>query len=112
MVSSTRNTGIPAAAHRLDVPARKVYLKRGKEHHCRCHARSNSPQKAENPGTNAAVHWQSSEDARWAKNLLHNHAMRLDWDYLWQRAREEGTAQVLEALWHEVQRHDETHEAE
>jgi len=61
---------------------------------------------------NAAVHWQSSEDARWAKNLLRNHAMRLDWDYLWQRAREEGTAQVLEALWHEVQRHDETHEAE
>jgi len=47
------------------------------------YARRDSPQKAANSGT-----------------------------YLWQRAREEGTAQVLEALWHEVQRHDETHEAE
>jgi hypothetical protein len=32
--------------------------------------------------------------------------------YLWRRAREEGTAQVLEALWHEVQRDDAADEAE
>jgi hypothetical protein len=32
--------------------------------------------------------------------------------YVWRRAREEGTAQMLEALWQEVQREDAADEAE
>jgi len=61
---------------------------------------------------NAAVHWQSAEDARWVKSLLQNHASRLDREYLWQRASEQGTAQKLAALWQEVEFDNAAHEAE
>ena len=35
----------------------------------------------------AWVHWQSDEDARWAKRLAHLYADRLDWCYLRERAK-------------------------
>lgn len=35
---------------------------------------------------NAAVHWQSAEDRRWAKELLREHAAQVDYSYLHGRA--------------------------
>lgn len=55
---------------------------------------------------NAAVHWMSAEDRRWAKELLREHAVRMDWGYLRQRAEAEGVLQLLETLWQEVQHED------
>lgn len=55
---------------------------------------------------NAAVHWGSTEDRRWAKELLREHAVRIDWSYLRQRAEAEGTLQLLETLWQEVRHED------
>lgn len=52
---------------------------------------------------NAAVHWRSAEDRRWAKELLREHAARVDWGYLRGRAAQEGTLAQLEELWQEVQ---------
>lgn len=55
---------------------------------------------------NAAVHRGSTEDRRWAKELLREHAVRMDRSYLRQRAEAEGTLQILETLWQEVQDED------
>lgn len=55
---------------------------------------------------NAAVHWQSAEDRRWAKELLRQHGAQIDWSYIRQRAESEGTIHVLEELWQEVQGED------
>ncbi|GIV19718.1 MAG: hypothetical protein KatS3mg023_1469 [Armatimonadota bacterium] len=51
---------------------------------------------------NVAVHRQSVEDRRWAKELLREHAMPIDRSYLRARAEQEGTAQALQELWQEV----------
>ncbi|MDW8321272.1 MAG: nucleotidyltransferase [Armatimonadota bacterium] len=55
---------------------------------------------------NAAVHRRSVEDSRWVRELLHEHATRIDWHYLRQRAEEEGTVRALEDLRREVQGED------
>ncbi|MGC8783445.1 MAG: DUF6036 family nucleotidyltransferase [Armatimonadota bacterium] len=52
---------------------------------------------------NAAAHWQSVEDRRWAKELLREHAVQIDWSYLRARVEQEGTTQALQELWQEVQ---------
>jgi len=36
----------------------------------------------------AAVHWNSGEDQRWTRRLVHLYGDRLDWTYLRQRTRE------------------------
>lgn len=51
---------------------------------------------------NAAVHWRSLEDRRWALELLRLHASRMDWQYLHARAECEGVGELLEELEREV----------
>ncbi len=58
---------------------------------------------------NACVHWESAEDCRWAKRLLALYGSEMDWPYLRERARQEGTWERLEALWASVQ--EEMHDS-
>lgn len=51
---------------------------------------------------NAAVHWRSLEDRRWASELLRLHASRVDRQYLRARAEHEGLLALLEELEREV----------
>jgi len=44
---------------------------------------------------NACVHWKSSDDGRWAKELMALHAGEIDWTYLEDRTKEEETHNVF-----------------
>lgn len=55
---------------------------------------------------NAAVHWHSLEDRRWAADLLRLHASHVDWQYLHARAEQEGVLALLEELGREVRNPD------
>ncbi len=52
---------------------------------------------------NAAVHWGSREDRRWAETLLRAYRGELDMTYLRQRAQQEEVLTALEELWQVVQ---------
>lgn len=51
---------------------------------------------------NATVHWHSSDDRYWAKELIYIHRDMLDMDYIRKRALEEGTADELENILKEI----------
>ena len=53
---------------------------------------------------NACVYWRSSEDCRWTKELMVLYYHDLDWTYLEERARTEGTLAKLGELRQEVER--------
>ncbi len=61
---------------------------------------------------NAAVHWRSLEDRRWAKELLKLHNRSLDREYLWSRAQQEGVLGLLNELQSEVSGTDEEDEVD
>ncbi len=61
---------------------------------------------------NAAVHWHSLEDRRWAKELLRLHASSIDWQYLRDRAQSEGVHSLLEEIQREVAGGDENNQVE
>ncbi len=44
---------------------------------------------------NAYVHWESSDDRVWARELMVLHAEEIDWDYLEKRAKEEEVEAAL-----------------
>lgn len=44
---------------------------------------------------NAAVHWRSVEDGRWAARLVTMNKDEIDFDYLRRRSSEEGTSEAL-----------------
>jgi len=52
---------------------------------------------------NAAVHWGSREDRRWASTLLRAYRDELDIEYLNARAQQEELTSLLDELWQEVQ---------
>jgi hypothetical protein len=51
---------------------------------------------------NAFVHWQSTDDGYWAKELLYIYMEKLDMEYLQKRCSEEETYRELEILIQEV----------
>ncbi|MEQ8172977.1 MAG: DUF6036 family nucleotidyltransferase [Candidatus Eremiobacterota bacterium] len=51
---------------------------------------------------NAFVHWQSTDDGYWAKELLFIYKEKLDMEYLKKRCSEEQTSEELEKLLREV----------
>lgn len=51
---------------------------------------------------NATVHWHSSDDRYWVKELIYIHRNRIDMDYLRKRAGEEKTAQEFDNILKEI----------
>lgn len=47
---------------------------------------------------NAFVHWKSSEDGRWAKELLILNKDKIDWKYLEEQSKQEKTIKALNQL--------------
>ena len=47
---------------------------------------------------NAYVHWRSTDDGNWAKELMLLYQQDIDWSYLETRAKTEGTLEALIAL--------------
>ncbi|GAB4278941.1 MAG: hypothetical protein Kow0056_11710 [Coriobacteriia bacterium] len=47
---------------------------------------------------NACVHWDSQESCEWAAVLVEAYADRIDWEYLWSRARSEEVGGVLQRI--------------
>lgn len=47
---------------------------------------------------NAAVHWKSADDRRWAERLFAMHRETIDLDYLRVRSRADGTSAVLDEI--------------
>lgn len=53
---------------------------------------------------NAAVHWRSAEDKRWAATLVRIYRNELDWDYLQSRATENDVSDLLASIVQEAGR--------
>ncbi|MDI6715981.1 MAG: helix-turn-helix domain-containing protein [Actinomycetota bacterium] len=51
---------------------------------------------------NAYVHWKSSDDGIWAKELAVLHSREIDWDYLEKRAKEEHVKAALDEIRDEI----------
>ncbi len=51
---------------------------------------------------NAAIHWKSSDDRYWSKELIYIHRNKADMDYLRKRACEEKTADELDNILKEI----------
>ncbi|MEM2981131.1 MAG: hypothetical protein QXW09_08060 [Thermoproteota archaeon] len=52
----------------------------------------------------AYVHWKSDDDGRWAKRMMILHKDKIDWSYLEEKSRSDGTQEALEQLRVEVEK--------
>ncbi|MGC8831947.1 MAG: DUF6036 family nucleotidyltransferase [Thermoproteota archaeon] len=51
----------------------------------------------------AYVHWKSDDDGRWARRMMVLHRDKIDWDYLEEKSRSDGTREALEQMRTEVE---------
>lgn len=52
----------------------------------------------------AYVYWKSDDDGRWAKRMMILHRDKIDWAYLEEKSRSDGTQEALEQIKMEVEK--------
>ncbi len=55
---------------------------------------------------NAYVHWKSEDDGRWARRIMFLHRDKIDWAYLEDRSKRNGTYKALKKFKAEMKRYE------